>query len=115
MNRVRSTLITLILGSESILIIFLPTNTSVGLLLPVILIPSLMGIVYIFYLAYKGDRLNVVKPKILTIGFLLYLFSNIFRPILPLIMGETPDYIIVVELIDLIIFIFIFFGMYKKK
>jgi len=115
MNRIRSALIELILGGESILIIFLPTITSVGLLLPVILIPSLMGIVYIFYLAYKGGRLNVVKPRILSIGFLLYLFSNIFRPILPLIMGETPNYIIVVEIIDLVIFIFIFFGMYKKN
>ena len=115
MNKIRIILIIIIVGLESTAIIISPTLKILGLVLPIILIPSLIGIVYIFYLAQKGKRLSVVKPKILTIGFLLYLFSNIFRPLMQNIIGENPTYIIVVELVDLIIFIVILFGLIKKN
>jgi hypothetical protein len=99
---------------ESIVIIIIPNFTLIGMVLPMILIPSLLGIVYIFYLAYRLNRLSVVKPKILTIGFFIYLVSNIFRPIMQNILGESANYIIVVEFVDLIIFVVIFLGLYKK-
>jgi len=101
-------------GAESTAIIMVPNVTILGMVLPIILIPSLAGIVYIFYLAYKLNRLKVIKPKILTIGFLLYMMSNIFRPLMQNILGETAKYIIVVEFVDVIIFIVIFLGLYKK-
>ncbi|MFW9822043.1 MAG: hypothetical protein ACFFE4_03865 [Candidatus Thorarchaeota archaeon] len=114
MNNLRARLIVLIFTVETIVVFSIPDVTMLGRTLPVILIPSLLGIVYIFYLAYRLNRLTVVKPKILTIGFLLYMISNIFRPLMQSILGETSTYIIVVEIVDLLIFVLIFFGLYKK-
>ncbi|MFX0028929.1 MAG: hypothetical protein ACFE8B_06955 [Candidatus Hermodarchaeota archaeon] len=114
MNSLRTRLIILIVSVESIVVILIPNFTLIGMVLPMILIPSLLGIVYIFYLAYRLNRLSVVKPKILTIGFFIYLISNIFRPIMQNILGESANYIIVVEFVDLIIFVVIFLGLYKK-
>ncbi len=115
MNRLRTILIALIVIAESITIIIVPNYTILGLVLPIILIPSLIGIVYIFYMAYRLNRLKIVKPGILTIGFFLYMLSNIFRPVMQNILGETAVYVIVVELVDIFIFLVIFFGLYKKQ
>jgi hypothetical protein len=114
MNRIRFRLIFLIVIIEIITIISVPNIIVMGLVLPIILIPSLLGIVYIFYMAYRLDRLRIVKPGILTIGFFLYMLSNIFRPIMQNILGETATYVIVVEIVDIIIFLVIFLGLYKK-
>lgn len=114
MDTFRTRLILLIVGVESVVIILGPTFRIVAMMLPFILIPSLAGIVYIFYLAHRLNRLNVVKPKILTIGFLLYMISNIFRPLMQNILGETATYVIVVEIVDICIFLVIFLGLYKK-
>ena len=114
MNTFRARLIVLIVSIESVAIILVPNITILGMILPIILIPSLLGIVYIFYLAYKLNRLKVVKPKILTLGFLLYMISNILRPVMQGILGETANYVIVVEMLDVCIFIVLFFGLYKK-
>jgi hypothetical protein len=86
-----------------------------GMLLPSIVIPSLLGIVYIFFLAYKLNRLSVVKPGILTIGFFLYLISNIFRPVMQNIIGEAASYIIIAETVDILVFLVIFIGLYNNK
>jgi hypothetical protein len=114
MNKLRLVLILVILSIESLVVIIAPNNTIMGMLLPYIVIPSLLGIVYIFFLAYRLNRLSVVKPGILTIGFLLYLISNIFRPIMQNILGEAASYIIVAETVDIFVFIVIFLGLYKK-
>ncbi|MFW9873821.1 MAG: hypothetical protein ACFFG0_12005 [Candidatus Thorarchaeota archaeon] len=114
MNRLRTIIIFIIVIFESIIIITGPNFTIMGVILPIILIPSLLGIVYIFYMAFRLNRLTVVKPGILTIGFFLYMLSNIFRPVMQNLLGETATYIIVVELADIIIFVIIFLGLYKK-
>lgn len=114
-NTIRARLIVIIFSLETIVVFSIPNVTILARTLPIILIPSLAGIVYIFYLAYSLNRLSVVKPKILTIGFLLYMISNIFRPLMQSILGDTPSYIIVVEIVDIMIFLVIFFGLYKKK
>ncbi|MFX0134005.1 MAG: hypothetical protein ACFFDN_10215 [Candidatus Hodarchaeota archaeon] len=114
MNTLRKRLIAVILSVESVAIIIVPNITILGTVLPIILIPSLIGIVYIFYIAYRYNRLKMVKPKILTIGFLLYMISNILRPVMQNILGETANYVILVELVDLCIFLVIFLGLYKK-
>ena len=115
MNKLRFTIILLIVFSESFIVIIAPNNTVMGLILPCIVIPSLIGIVYIFFLAYRLKRLSVVKPGILTIGFFLYLISNIFRPLMQNILGEKASYIIITELVDIIIFLVIFIGLYRKN
>ncbi|MFX0029016.1 MAG: hypothetical protein ACFE8B_07395, partial [Candidatus Hermodarchaeota archaeon] len=107
MNRLRKLLISIIILSESTVIIIGPNFTVMGIILPIILIPSLFGIVYIFYMAYSLNRLSIVKPGILAISFFLYMLSNIFRPVMQNILGETASYIIVVEMVDIIIFMII--------
>ena len=114
MNRLRIIVILVIICIESIAVILAPHVTFLGTILPVIVIPSLIGIVYIFFLAYRLNRLTVVKPGILTIGFFLYLCSSILRPIMQQILGEEASYIIVSELVDIIVFLIIFSGLYKK-
>ena len=115
MNKLRVTLILIIIIIESIAIIIAPNNTIMGMILPAIVIPSLIGIVYIFFLAYRLKRLAIVKPGVLTLGFFLYLISNILRPIIQNILGEVATYIIIVELVDIFVFIIIFLGLYKKQ
>ncbi|MFX1592782.1 MAG: hypothetical protein ACFFCL_08830 [Promethearchaeota archaeon] len=115
MNKLRMIMIAIIVGIESCAVIIASNNTTMGLLLPYIVIPSLLGIVYIFFLAYRLNRLNVVKPGILTIGFFLYLISNIFRPLMQNILGEAASYIIITELVDIFVFLLIFIGLYKQK
>ncbi|MFX1411235.1 MAG: hypothetical protein ACFFA6_12875 [Promethearchaeota archaeon] len=114
MNKLRLVIIIFIVSIETFVVTIAPNNTTMGMILPAIVIPSLVGIVYIFYLAYRLNRLAVVKPGILTLGFLLYLFSNIFRPVMQNILGEQASYIIIAELVDIIVFIIIFLGLYKK-
>ncbi|UCD02162.1 MAG: hypothetical protein JSV23_03870 [Promethearchaeota archaeon] len=115
MNTLRTRLIAVIVAIESVTIIIVPNITVLGMILPIILIPSLISIVYIFYLAYRYNRLKMVKPKILTIGFLLYMMSNILRPVMQNILGETANFVILTELVDLSIFLIIFLGLYKKQ
>ncbi|MHA1932160.1 MAG: hypothetical protein ACW96X_06445 [Promethearchaeota archaeon] len=115
MNNLRTKIIGLVTSIELMVVFIVPKYTLLVMLLPFILIPSLIGIVYIFFLAYRLNRLTVVKPKILTIAFFLYLLSNIFRPILLNIIGDNSSYVIFVESVDLIIFSIIFLGLYKKN
>jgi hypothetical protein len=115
MNKLRFRIITLIVIIELAVVITAPENNMLAILLPVIVIPSLLGIVYIFFLAYRLNRLTVVKPKILMIGFFLYLISNILRPVIQKIFGDNATYISLAELIDIIVFIVIFWGLYKKS
>ncbi|MFX1315011.1 MAG: hypothetical protein ACFE9T_04055 [Promethearchaeota archaeon] len=114
-NKLRFRLILLVVIMESFVITIAPNNTTMGMILPCILLPSLFGIMYIFFLAYRLNRLSVVKPGILTIGFFLYMLSNIFRPLMQNILGENASYIILAELVDIFVFIIIFLGLYKKS
>ncbi|MHA2035606.1 MAG: hypothetical protein ACW98X_04175 [Promethearchaeota archaeon] len=114
-DKLRIRLISLMVIIELVVIIMTPGYNTLALLLPVIVIPSLLGIVYIFFLAYRLNRLTVVKPKFLTIGFFLYLISNILRPVMQRVLGDNASYISVVELIDIFVFLVIFLGLYKKK
>lgn len=96
-----------------IILLFLTVETS-ALILPAIVIPSFLIIVLIFFFAYKNQRLSQINPLILTIAFAAYLISQISRPLLQTILGENPSYIFFAELIDLVIFSFIFLGLIKK-
>lgn len=117
-DRITITLLSIITIIEMLAIIMAPNVFILGRILPFILIPSLLVIAYIFYFAYKHQRLTQVHPLILSIGFLIYMISSIFRPVVQAILGETPRglayYLIVAETIDLIVFIVIFFGLYMK-
>ncbi len=112
LNKVRLKLILLIIIIELFAIAISPHRNIVAILLPLFLIPSLAGIVYIFFFAYKHKRLSQIHPLIVGFGFFLYMISSILRPVFMHSFGETSAYLIFAEIIDIIVFIVIFIGLY---
>ena len=112
-NKTSLKFITLILIIEGIAGLIAPNSTILSIYYPIIVIPSLLTIVWLFYFAYKNKRLSQVNTLILTIGFGLYLISQIIRPLAQFIIGESAVFLIFAETIDLIIFIIIFVGFSK--
>ncbi len=104
-------LLLIIVIIEIFAVIIAPDIFILGRILPFILIPSLLVIIYIFFFAYKHHRLSQVHPLIIAIGFLFYTVSSILRPVIQVIMGESAYYIILAETIDLFVFIIIFIGL----
>ena len=78
-DKVRIRIIILIVLIEMIAITMAPNTTIIGILLPIFVIPSLIIIVWLFQFAYRNKRLSQVNPLILTIGFGLYLVSQLTR------------------------------------
>ena len=113
-NKLRIKLILIIFAIESVAVALYPNTIVAGIVLACIAIPSLLVIVWMFYFAYKNNRLSQVHPLILSIGFGLYTISQITRPLAQNIIGEIASYIIFAEIIDLLIFIVIFIGLIKK-
>ena len=113
-NKISLIIILLILIVESTAVIIIPDTPSISILLPAVVIPSLLVIVWLFAFSYKNQRLSQVNSLVLMIGFAAYLISQIIRPIIQVILGETTAYINIVEIIDLIIFVVIFIGFYME-
>jgi len=113
-NRDTSVIILIILIIEIVAVIITPNTTIIGILLPCIVIPSFITIVWLFTFAHKNRRLSQVNSLILAFGFGAYLISQIIRPLLQNLLGAGTFYIIIAEIIDLIIFIIIFIGFYLK-
>ncbi|MFW9939335.1 MAG: hypothetical protein ACFFD5_16960, partial [Candidatus Thorarchaeota archaeon] len=86
-----------------------------SILYPIIIIPSLITIVWLFNFAWRNKRLSQVNTYILMIGFSLYLISSIIRPIIHIIIGLVPLFVILAEALDSIIFLIIFIGFCKKS
>ena len=112
--KLRKQILLLILIIEFTAGILIPDFKSLSILYPLIIIPSLLTIVWVFNFAWKNKRLSQVSTYILMIGFGLYLISSIIRPITHIIVGNSPLFIIIAESIDLIVFVIIFIGFYKK-
>jgi len=104
-----------IIIAELILLMIANSIILIGMLLPLFIIPSLIIATWLFHFAWKNDRLSSVNPFILMIGFGLYLFSNILRPVLQRLLGENVLYIMIAETFDVIVFIIIFMGLISKK
>ena len=113
-NKISLIIVIVIVVAESFSVIMVPDAPSISLLLPTVVIPSLLVIVWLFAFAYKNKRLSQVNSFILMIVFGAYLISQIIRPIIQRILGENTAYINVVEIIDLLIFIVIFIGFYLE-
>ena len=72
-NKISLRLIIIILIIESIFGIIAPNSTILSIYYPIIVIPSLLTIVWLFYFAHKNKRLSQVNTLILTISFGFYL------------------------------------------
>jgi len=113
-NKIRNRILLIIIAIEIIAMILAPDIIIVSILYPIVVIPSLITIVWLFQFAYKNKRLSQVNTLILTIGFGFYLISQIIRPLVQFIIGESALFVIVAESIDLLLFIVIFIGFYKE-
>ena len=100
---------------ELLVLIIANSVAFIGILLPIFIIPSLIIATWLFYFAWKNDRLSSVNSFILMIGFGLYLFSNILRPVLQKLLGMTALYATIAEFFDVMVFIIIFTGLISKK
>ncbi|MFX1572777.1 MAG: hypothetical protein ACFFB0_08510 [Promethearchaeota archaeon] len=115
LNKIRIWIVVIIISIEMFVCIFIINMEIAPIIYPLTILPSLIAIVWLFRFAWKNKRLSQVNTHILMIGFGLYLITSIFRPLLQFIIGESPLFIILIESIDIIIFIIIFIGFYKKS
>jgi hypothetical protein len=99
---------------EIIAIVVTPDTDTISVVLPAVVIPSLVVIIWLFAFAHKNKRLSQVNSLVLMIGFGLYLISQIIRPVLLRIFGEVATYLNLAEIIDLVIFAVIFLGFYME-
>ncbi len=113
-NRTSFIIVIIVVVIESTAVIIVSDTPSISVLLPAVVIPSLLVIVWLFAFSHRNKRLSQVNSFILMIGFAAYLLSQILRPIFQRILGENTSYINVVEVIDLIIFGVIFLGFYME-
>ncbi|MFX1479866.1 MAG: hypothetical protein ACFFCI_17245 [Promethearchaeota archaeon] len=113
-NKANLAILGIIIIIESIAIIITPDTDTISVVLPAVVIPSLIVIIWLFAFAHKNKRLSQVNSFVLMIGFGLYLISQIIRPILLQIFGEVATYLNIAEIIDLVIFAVIFIGFYLE-
>ncbi|TFG22743.1 MAG: hypothetical protein EU529_09600 [Promethearchaeota archaeon] len=113
-NKITLRIMLLIVAIETTAVILAPTLIIMGILLPCIVIPSILVIIWMFLFAYKNKRLSQVHPLIIAIGFIAWFISNIARVVLQIIFGETPTYIFTAEMIDFFVFLIIFLGFCLK-
>ncbi len=113
-NKTSLIIVIIVLVLESTAVIIVSDTPSISILLPAVVIPSLLVIVWLFAFSHKNQRLSQVNSFVLMIGFAAYLLSQILRPVFQRILGENTAYINLVEIIDLIIFGVIFLGFYME-
>ncbi len=115
LNKIRIRILIIIVVIEILAGIFILNVQIAPVIYPIIIVPSLISIVWLFYFSWRNQRLSQVNTFILMIGFGLYLLSQISRPIVQTLIGESPTYVITAESIDIIISVIIFIGFYKKS
>ncbi len=113
-NKTSLIIVVFVIIIESAAVIIVSDTPSISTLLPAVVIPSLLVIVWLFAFSYKNKRLSQVNSFVLMIGFAAYLLSQILRPVIQRILGENTAYINLVEIIDLFIFGVIFLGFYME-
>lgn len=114
-NKVRIKIVVFIIAIEIFIGIMAPNLKTIGIFYPIVLIPSLFIILWLFWFTYRRKKLSEVNSLFLTIGFGILLLSQTIRPILQIIFGENPSMIILAEFLDLIVFSIIFMGFIKKS
>ncbi|NVM38361.1 MAG: hypothetical protein HWN81_22390 [Candidatus Lokiarchaeota archaeon] len=115
LNKIRIQILIIIVVVEILIGIFVLNVQIAPIIYPIIIVPSLISIIWLFYFSWRNQRLSQVNTFILMIGFGLYLLSQISRPLVQILIGDSPSYVITAESIDIIISVFIFIGFYKKS
>jgi hypothetical protein len=114
-NKISLRFIIIMLMIESLSALLAPSSRTLSIYYPIIIIPSLITIVWLFSFAFRNKRLSQVNTLILTFGFGAYLVSQTIRPLAQIMIGESPIFLIFAETIDLLVFLIIFLGFYKES
>ncbi len=115
LNKFKTRILAIIVAIELLIGTFILTIEMAPILYPITILPSLITIVWVFNFAWRNQRLSQVNTFILMIGFGMYLLTSILRPFIQHIFGESPLFVIIAESTDIIIFLIIFIGFYKKS
>jgi len=115
LNTVKTRILIIVVVIELVVDIFILTIENAPIIYPITILPSLIAIVWLFNFAWRNQRLSQVNTFILMIGFGFYLITSILRPVMQFIVGESPLFVMIAESLDIIIFITIFIGLYKKS
>ncbi|MFX0039883.1 MAG: hypothetical protein ACFFCY_11750 [Promethearchaeota archaeon] len=115
LNKIRVRILLIIVAIEVFVCIFIVNVEIAPIIYPITILPSLIAIVWLFYFAWRNHRLSQVNTFILMVGFGLYLITSILRPLIQYIVGESPLFVIIAESLDIIIFLIIYLGLYKKS
>jgi len=110
LDKTRVRILIVVIFVEILAVALAPDYSTIVTILPLMVIPSLIMIVWLFVFAYKNKRLSQVHPLIIAIGFLIYLFSTIARPILQKSL-DIATYVIVSESFEIFCFTIIFIGL----
>jgi hypothetical protein len=113
-EKIRNIAIMIIIIIESSAIIFAPRYEFIVTITPLLVIPSLIMIIWMFLFANRNEKLSNVNTLIIATGFILYLFSTIFRSV-----GQNyivyEIYFALSELFETLSFLVIFTGILKKS
>jgi hypothetical protein len=110
LDKARQKILLVIIAIEAALISFAPTFSAITTILPILVLPALITIVWLFAFAYKNKRLSQVHPLIIAIGFLIYLTATISRPIAQRALNDVM-YALFSETFEVICFLIIFIGL----
>lgn len=110
LNRTRARILIMVIVIDVLAISLSPDYSILISLLPFLVIPALLMIVWLFAFAYRNQRLSQVHPLIIAIGFTIYLFSTVTRSILQKSLDLVTSTLIS-ETIEIICFIIIFIGL----
>ncbi len=114
LDKARNKILIIILALEIIAVILSQTYSTILFLLPLIVVPSVLVLIWLFAFAYKNQRLSQVHPLILAIGFGTLLASQISRPMAQRLITDIAMYATFSEMFELIVFIIIFIGLLMK-
>ncbi|KKM85050.1 hypothetical protein LCGC14_1293030 [marine sediment metagenome] len=113
LTSVKYKLIEFIAISELIITLMMPNIETVSSII-ILAIPSFLLVSWLFYKAFKLQRLKKINTRIIATGFLLYSISTITRVIWQMFFGKTVLYIFISEIVDVGIFLVIFYALLKK-
>ena len=112
-DEVRIRVLIVIIIIEVLAISLAPNYSTILVILPILVIPSLITIIWLFAFAYKNKRLSQVKPLIIAIGFGLFLATQISRPMAQKVF-DAATYAVFSETLEMMVFILIFIGLILK-
>ena len=113
-QRLRLYIVVAYIGLGSLFILISNTVYMISYIYPFVVLPTLVGITYIFIFAHRNQRLAQVNGLIIGISFIWYAISSSLRPILTSIGPMKFGLWWLAEILDLGAFIVMFIGYLTK-